>query len=57
MVAAPDIAGKGIANPYSMIGSVALMLEMSFGMEKEAKNLWAAMQGVFEDGYSTSDLV
>lgn len=53
---APDIAGKGIANPYSMIGSVALMLEMSFGMEKEAKNLWAAMQGVFEDGFSTSDL-
>jgi len=53
---APDIAGKGIANPYSMIGSVALMLEMSFGMEKEAKNLWSAMQSVFENGYSTSDL-
>ncbi len=53
---APDIAGKGIANPYSMIGSVALMLEMSFGMEKEAKNLWAAMQSVFAKGYSTSDL-
>ena len=53
---APDIAGKGIANPYSMIGSVALMLEMSFGMEQEAKNLWAAMQSVFENGYSTSDL-
>lgn len=53
---APDIAGKGIANPYSMIGSVALMLEMSFGMEQEAKNLWAAMQKVFENGYSTSDL-
>jgi 3-isopropylmalate dehydrogenase len=53
---APDIAGKGIANPYSMIGSVALMLEMSFGMEQEAKNLWAAMQSVFANGYSTSDL-
>ncbi|RJG42403.1 3-isopropylmalate dehydrogenase [Motilimonas pumila] len=53
---APDIAGKGIANPYSMIGSVALMLEMSFGMEQEAKNLWNAMQSVFAAGYSTPDL-
>ncbi|MCK5819016.1 MAG: 3-isopropylmalate dehydrogenase [Psychromonas sp.] len=53
---APDIAGQGIANPYSMIGSVALMLEMSFGMEKEAKNIWIAMQRVFENGFSTLDL-
>jgi 3-isopropylmalate dehydrogenase len=53
---APDIAGKNIANPYSMIGSVAMMLENSFGMEAEAKNVWAAMQGVFADGFSTADL-
>ena len=53
---APDIAGKNIANPYSMIGSVAMMLEHSFGMVDEAKNVWDAMQGVFTDGYSTSDL-
>jgi len=53
---APDIAGKNIANPYSMIGSVAMMLENSFGMEAEAKNVWSAMQGVFADGYSTADL-
>lgn len=53
---APDIAGKNIANPYSMIGSVALMLEMSFGMKAESDAVWSAMQGVFEDGYSTSDL-
>lgn len=53
---APDIAGQNIANPYSMIGSVAMMLENSFGMEQEAKNVWAAMQGVFSDGYSTADL-
>ncbi|WP_374087251.1 3-isopropylmalate dehydrogenase [Methylomicrobium lacus] len=53
---APDIAGKNIANPYSMIGSVAMMLENSFGMEAEAKNVWAAMQGVFAEGYSTADL-
>jgi len=53
---APDIAGKFIANPYSMIGSVAMMLEMSFGMDQEAKNVWHAMQSVFADGYSTADL-
>jgi 3-isopropylmalate dehydrogenase len=53
---APDIAGKNIANPYSMIGSVAMMLEMSFSMDQEAKNLWQAMQSVFAQGYSTADL-
>jgi 3-isopropylmalate dehydrogenase len=53
---APDIAGQNIANPYSMIGSVAMMLEMSFGMEVEAKNLWHSMQSVFADGFSTADL-
>ncbi len=53
---APDIAGKKIANPYSMIGSMAMMLEYSFGMVDEARNVWDAMQSVFADGYSTSDL-
>lgn len=53
---APDIAGKNIANPYSMIGSVAMMLEMSFGMDREAANVWHAMQSVFAKGYSTPDL-
>lgn len=53
---APDIAGKNIANPYSMIGSVAMMLEMSFDMETEARNVWQAMQSVFGQGYSTPDL-
>jgi len=53
---APDIAGKNIANPYSMIGSVAMMLDMSFDMKAESDNLWQAMQSVFADGFSTSDL-
>ncbi|MCL4695022.1 MAG: 3-isopropylmalate dehydrogenase [Candidatus Hydrogenedentes bacterium] len=53
---APDIAGKGIANPYSMIGSVALMLEKSFGMEKEGKQVMDAMRDVFAAGYTTADL-
>lgn len=53
---APDIGGKNIANPYSMIGSVAMMLELSFNMPKESKNIWNAMQSVFAQGYSTADL-
>ncbi len=53
---APDIAGKNIANPYSMIGSIAMMLDMSFGMHEEADNLWKAMSAVFAKGYSTGDL-
>lgn len=53
---APDIAGQKIANPYSMIGSMAMMLEYSFGMVDEAKNVWDGMQSVFAAGFSTSDL-
>ena len=53
---APDIAGQNIANPYSMIGSVAMMLEGSFDMAEESRNVWSAMQSVFAEGYSTADL-
>ena len=53
---APDIADQNVANPYSMIGSVAMMLEMSLGMEAEAQNVWHAMQSVFTQGYTTADL-
>ena len=53
---APDIAGKNIANPYSMIGSVAMMLDMSFNMRDEAASLWKAMESVFAHGFSTPDL-
>ena len=53
---APDIAGKNIANPYAMIGSVAMMLDFSFNMTDEATNLWQAMESVFAAGYSTPDL-
>lgn len=53
---APDIAGRNIANPYSMIGSVAMMLEYSFAMPEVANQIWSAMQAVFADGYSTPDL-
>jgi 3-isopropylmalate dehydrogenase len=53
---APDIAGQGIANPYSMIGSVALMLDKSFGMKDEARKVWDAMRSVFGAGITTADL-
>lgn len=53
---APDIAGQNIANPYSMIGSVALMLQMSFNMPAEAAAINQAMQSVFAQGYCTPDL-
>jgi len=53
---APDIAGKGLANPYSMIGSVAMMLDKSFGMEAAARRVWDALRSVFADGYTTADL-
>jgi 3-isopropylmalate dehydrogenase len=53
---APDIAGKGIANPYSMIGSIALMLDKSFGMKQAAEDVWTAMRQVFGAGITTADL-
>lgn len=54
--AAPDIAGKNIANPYAMIGSVAMMLDMSFQMPDESNNIWHALESVFAAGYATPDL-
>ncbi len=53
---APDIAGQDRANPYSMIGSVALMLDKSFGMAREAQAIWKAMRRVFDAGFVTADL-
>ena len=53
---APDIAGQGVANPYSMIGSIAMMLETSFGLSKEARTVWKALEQVFAEGYATRDL-
>jgi len=53
---APDIAGKGVANPAAMILSAALMLRYSFGLELEAKLIEAAVQAVLDAGYYTGDL-
>lgn len=53
---APDIAGKGIANPIGTILSTAMMLRHSLGLEDEAQALEAVINDVLEDGHRTSDL-
>lgn len=53
---APDIAGMNKANPYSMIGSVAFLLDKCFGLTKEADTVWQALFSVFAEGYLTSEL-
>lgn len=54
--AAPDIAGRGIANPVGAILSVAMMLELTFALPEEAGAVRAAVDRVLEDGYGTADL-
>lgn len=53
---APDIAGKGIANPIATIASVAMMLHYSFGMVTEAKAIENAIEKVLNQGYRTADI-
>ncbi|EQC32478.1 3-isopropylmalate dehydrogenase [Saprolegnia diclina VS20] len=53
---APDIAGKGIANPIAQILSGALLLRYSFQMEAEAALIEAAVNAVLESGLRTGDL-
>jgi len=53
---APDIAGQNKANPLGAIGSVAAMLEYTFGLMKEAEAVNAAIGKVLESGRVTADL-
>jgi len=53
---APDIAGQNKANPLGAIGSVAAMLEYSFGLKEEAGAVNAAIEGVLQSGAVTADL-
>ncbi len=53
---APDIAGQNKANPFGAIGSVAAMLEYSFGLMDEAKAINEAMEHVLNSGRVTADL-
>ena len=54
---APDIAGQGVANPLGAILSVALMLRHTFGLDKEAECVEAAVVAALEAGLRTRDLV
>jgi 3-isopropylmalate dehydrogenase len=53
---APDIAGRGIANPLAMFLSAALMLRHQFAMQDEAAALESAVDRALEGGLRTSDL-
>ena len=53
---APDIAGKGIANPLGAILSVAMLLRHSFQLEAEAACVERAVSAVLEKGARTADL-
>jgi 3-isopropylmalate dehydrogenase len=53
---APDIAGKGIANPYGTILSAAMLLRLSLGLEAEAAAVEAAVSAAIDQGVLTGDL-
>jgi 3-isopropylmalate dehydrogenase len=53
---APDIAGKGIANPLATILSAAMMLRYTFGMVAEADRIEVAVQAVLAQGLRTADI-
>ena len=53
---APDIAGKGVANPIATILSFAMALRYSLDLDKEANNIENAVQDVLNDGLRTKDI-
>jgi 3-isopropylmalate dehydrogenase len=53
---APDIAGKGIANPLATILSAAMMLRFSLNQEAAALRIEAAVQKVLQQGLRTADI-
>jgi 3-isopropylmalate dehydrogenase len=53
---APDIAGKGIANPLATILSAAMMLRFSLNQEEAAQRIEAAVQKVLAQGLRTGDI-
>ena len=54
---APDIAGKGIANPSAQILSFAMLLRWSFGMEEQARMVEQAVENVLAGGLRTADIM
>ncbi len=57
LCSAPDIAGKGIANPIATILSAAMMLRYSFDLDKEADAIENAVKKVLKAGYRTIDIM
>jgi 3-isopropylmalate dehydrogenase len=53
---APDIAGKGIANPIAMIGSLGMAMRYSFDLSKAADAIDAAISAVLAQGLRTADI-
>jgi 3-isopropylmalate dehydrogenase len=53
---APDIAGKGVANPLATILSTAMMLRYTFGQEAAAGRIEAAVKKVLQQGLRTGDI-
>jgi 3-isopropylmalate dehydrogenase len=53
---APDIVGRGVANPCGAIASAAMMLRHSFNLEQEAADIELAIEHVLEAGYRTPDI-
>lgn len=53
---APDIAGKGIANPIATILSCAMMLRYSFGLSAEADAIEQAVGKALDAGHRTADI-
>jgi 3-isopropylmalate dehydrogenase len=53
---APDIAGKGLANPLGAILSVAMMLESSFDLPQAGMAVRGAVERAIDDGHLTADL-
>ena len=53
---APDIAGKGIANPLGTILSAAMLLRLSLGLDEEAAAIEHAVEAVVDSGARTTDL-
>jgi 3-isopropylmalate dehydrogenase len=53
---APDIAGKGLANPIAMIASFGMALRYSFDMGREADMIDAAIAGALDKGFRTGDI-
>jgi 3-isopropylmalate dehydrogenase len=53
---APDIAGKGIANPIGAIASAAMLLEHALNLHEEALAVTAAIESALQSGIRTTDL-